>query len=711
MKPRIGFSDTFFSALTQLQPNIQAKVNQLVLKFQSNPESTGLNFEKLSNAKDQSMRSIRADKNHRVILAAPDQDNIYLFLWVDKHDDAYQWANRHQCRVNPNTGSIQLYPTETVLPDAAGHSEKAEKGIFSELRDRQLLKLGVPEEQIALVRGVFCESELDDIQPLLPQEAFEGLFFYMTGESYEDILREREVREEEQFDKDDFSAALERIQSMACFVVPESEIELAEMLNAPMDKWRVFLHPTQRRLAEGTKNGPVRVLGGAGTGKTVVAMHRAKWLVKNHASDKKKVLFTTFTRNLAVDIKSNLESICSQEEMAGIEIVNLDQWVQRFLRKHSYDFEVAFDEHALKQCWDKALSEKPSGETLPDRFFQEEWNRVIQPQGIKTLNEYKIASRIGRGTRLNREKRVDIWPVFEEYRYQLNRARLKEVDDAYRDAAALITNQKLELPYCAVVVDEAQDMGTQAFKLIRTLVPEDKNDLFIVGDAHQRIYGRNRVVLGRCGINIRGRSRKLKINYRTTDEIRAWATGVLEGRHIDDLDGGEDTNRLYKSLTHGQAPVIEHFDTAEKQAAFIEKLLVSSEMPAASTCVVARTNKEVSAIQELLERQGLKTSVIRPNKPEEDDAEALKLATVHRVKGLEFDQVILASANEGLVPLDSVIAGKADTVSQEDADTEERSLVYVAITRARKAAFVLSYDQPGRYFQLQLQRSRDETDD
>ncbi|MBZ0188392.1 MAG: hypothetical protein K8F91_19245, partial [Candidatus Obscuribacterales bacterium] len=173
---------------------------------------------------------------------------------------------------------------------------------------------------------------------------------------------------------------------------------------------------------------------------------------------------------------------------------------------------------------------------------------------------------------------------------------------------------------------------------------------------------------------------------------------VVEGREIDDLDGGKDTNKLYKSLTHGQAPIIEHFDTAEEQAAFIETLLANSEVPTASTCVVARTNNEVSAIQELLELRGLKTSVIRPNKPEEDGAEALKLATVHRVKGLEFDQVILASANEGLVPLDSVIASKADAVSQDDADTEERSLVYVGITRARKAAFVLSYGQPSRYF-------------
>jgi mRNA-degrading endonuclease RelE of RelBE toxin-antitoxin system len=699
MNIRIGFSDEFFGALTRLQPTIQAKVNKLVLKFQSDPTSPGLNFEKINSAKDKSLRSIRADKDYRVIVAAPEQGNIYLFLWVDQHDAAYDWASKHQCKVNPNTGSIQLYSTETTVAEVTETSTTPAHGFFEGLRDRQLLKLGVPEEQLGFVRRISNEGELDEAQAVLPQEAFEGLFYFAAGESYEDILREREVKEEESFDDNDFSAALERYQSMARFVVPESETELLEMLNAPMDKWRVFLHPSQRRLVEGVKGGPVRVLGGAGTGKTVVAMHRARWLVRSLVQSPKKVLFTTFTRNLAVDIRRNLESICSPEELSRIEVVNLDQWVQRFLRKHSYDFEVAFDDHVLQDLWNVALSEKPASEELPDKFFREEWLHVIQPQGIKTLGDYKKASRIGRGTRLDRERRVSIWPVFEEYRHQLNRARLKEVDDAYRDAATLIENQNIELPYAAIIVDEAQDMGTQAFALIRALIPEGANDLFIVGDAHQRIYGRNRVVLGRCGINIRGRSHKLRINYRTTEEIRSWATRLLEGRPIDDLDGGEDSNKLYKSLTHGQAPIVENFKGPEEQADFIKSLLDGTDVKRCNVCVVARTKKEVGAIQELLEHRGVKTSVILPNNPEEEETDALKLATVHRVKGLEFDTVILASANDGLIPLDSVVVDTADSVSEEEADTEERSLVYVGITRARKSAFVLSYGKKSKYIQ------------
>lgn len=322
MKSKVAFSDTYFSSINKMPSNIQAKVNQLVLKFQTNPSSKGLNFEKLNAVKDGNLRSLRVDQAYRVILTVIEEQGTYLFLWVDHHDKAYDWASHHKCTVNENTGTVQLYSTEH-------QQEKVEKSpatevegrSFSALKDRQLLKLGVPDEQVVLVRTVASEVELDQLQVMLPAEAYEGLYLHMAGELYEDILRERDLKEEETFDTTNFSAALERVQSMARFVVPSDERELSEILNAPMEKWRVFLHPAQRKLVQGVKNGPVRVLGGAGTGKTVVAMHRANWLASNVASPVRKVLFTTFTKNLATDIKRNLESICSPDSMARKSVV------------------------------------------------------------------------------------------------------------------------------------------------------------------------------------------------------------------------------------------------------------------------------------------------------------------------------------------------------------------------------------------------------
>ena len=695
---RVGFSDAFFGALTKLEPNIQAKVNQLVLKFQNNPTSPGLNYEKLNAAKDENMRSLRVDQAYRVILSAPDSGNVYLFLWVDHHDKAYDWAARHKCNVNPNTGTVQLYASEVESQQVTALTQGIQsEPLFGLLKDRHLLKLGVPDEQVSIIREVTSEEQLDGIQSLLPTEAYEALFLILAGETYESILAEREVDETKSYDINDFAEALERIQSQTRFVVPGDDEELREMLNATMEKWRVFLHPSQRRLANGIKNGPVRVLGGAGTGKTVVAMHRAKWLAENICDTTQKVLFTTFTKNLAIDIQNNLATICSPEIMARIEVINLDRWVQSFLRLRSYDYELVLDDRVLDGYWNRAISEKPADIDFHDNFYKEEWQRVIQPQSIKTVDEYKKASRLGRGTRLNREQRIKIWSVFEEYRYQLNRNRQKEADDCYRDAAELINGQKIHVPYGAIVVDEAQDMGTQAFILLRAMIPTAKNDLFIVGDAHQRIYGRNRVVLGKCGINIVGRSSKLKINYRTTDEIRRWAVNLLDNRIIDDLDGGKDDNSRYKSLTHGQPPIIENFDSAQQQAEFIKALVDNAELGLPDTCVVARTNKEISLIEALLSQLGVATSIIKPSEGETKDDNVLKLATIHRVKGLEFDQLILASANEGLIPLYKALSDKADESSLIQAETEERSLVYVAITRARKQAFVLSYGQASSF--------------
>jgi len=459
----------------------------------------------------------------------------------------------------------------------------------------------------------------------------------------------------------------------------------------------VFLHPSQRKLAIGKKNGAVRVLGGAGTGKTVVAMHRAKWLAEN-IEPGKKVLFTTFTKNLAIDIEQNLNSICSPELMERVEVINLDQWVSRFLRGRNYAYQIEYD--TKNAYWDRALDLAPSDLGLPDAFYRDEWEKVIQPQSIEMLEEYKRAKRIGRGTRLNRLERVKIWPVFEEYRNLLTSSGKREVDDAYRDAAALVEHESLELPYTSVVVDEAQDMGFQAFRLIRKIVPEGPNDIFIVGDGHQRIYGKHKVVLSQCGINIRGRSRKLKINYRTTDEIRRWAVNLLEGYPVDDLDGGTDDNRGYKSLIHGDPPRLESLQTAEEQEHFVVELLrrrMNEGMPLGEICIVARVKRELERMAEALKATGVPYYVLTATASDQKEPGSVRLGTMHRVKGLEFDEVIIVSLNKGIVPLGVALNSKGDSVEKRQAELEERALLYVAITRAKKHAVLVSYGEVSEF--------------
>jgi len=549
-----------------------------------------------------------------------------------------------------------------------------------------------------LVRSVHNEMELDKIEHRLPVEAYEGLFMYIAGSPIYEIINERELSDEP-VDTNNFGKALEIAESQSRFVIVDTELELTQMLNAPLAKWRVFLHPSQRRLVEGKKNGPCRVLGGAGTGKTVVAMHRAKWLVENHPVTIGKVLFTTFTKNLTTDIEANLATICSPDIRDRIEVINLDQWVRSYLRKNDYQYQILYSS-GTDELWSKAIEKMPKELSLPNSFFKEEWQRVLQPQDVNSKDSYVKASRIGRGTKLNRADRLKIWPVFEEYRAQLDSNQYREIDDAYRDAAILLLENKNSYPYFSVVVDEAQDMSSQAMKLLRSLVKEGRDDIFIVGDGHQRIYGRNKIVLSRCGINIRGRARKLKLNYRTTDEIRSWAVKLLDGKPIDDLDGGLDTNNGYKSLTHGPDPVITGFASDREQSKFLSEYLKSKEKTGVSLnniCVVARENSEIDRIYEDLTRYCIEVEKITADSSDMNKNGMLKIATMHRIKGLEFEEMILVSINEGLVPLDLAIKNKGDPVEERQADLEERCLVYVAITRAKKHAQVLYYGTKSPY--------------
>src|SRR5262249_36904071 len=157
-------------------------------------------------------------------------------------------------------------------------------------------------------------------------------------------------------------AAIETPEAQSRFVVVADEETMAAMLNSPLAQWRVFLHPTQRKLAQGDRSGPMRILGGAGTGKTVLAMHRAQWFAEQRSGADKKVLFTTFTRNLAADIEENLKTLCSPGVMQQIEVKNLDAWVHGFLRRHKYEHTIVYDRKRgeAASAWRQALTMQDS---------------------------------------------------------------------------------------------------------------------------------------------------------------------------------------------------------------------------------------------------------------------------------------------------------------------------------------------------------------
>lgn len=505
---------------------------------------------------------------------------------------------------------------------------------------------------------------------------------------------------------DDYVTALQTDESKRKYWVVENDEELQRMLDAPLEKWRVFLHPSQRRLVQRHWNGPVCVIGAAGTGKTVATLHRTRWLAEHWLqSQSDRILYTTFSTNLAADVKENLKSICNKQQLEQIEVVNLDSWVAKFLKSRDVKRRIVFpSDNQLHDIWKKAIGNHDSRLGITINFFRDEWHSVIQANSISSIEEYLKIPRVGRGARLDKNTRADIWKVFEAYRTLLDEERLLEPDDSYRLARKIIKKHKPPaLSYKAVVVDEAQDLSPVAFKLIRALVPVakegiDKNSLFIAGDGHQRIYGR-RVVLGRCGINIRGRSRKLRVNYRTSEEIRKWALAVLEGIDIDDLDDGRDDERGYRSLYHGPAPEVKHFDDSKEEIQGLTewiKHLETENIAHKDICVIAREKRILEKVREHLKKQGVRSVTIQARQAEDRHIPGVRLATMHRSKGLEFLAAALVAVNEGIIPNKKALEAAPDELCRAEVMVAERMLVYVAATRAKKRLLVTSSGEASR---------------
>ncbi|MBV2180838.1 MAG: AAA family ATPase [Castellaniella sp.] len=702
-RPKVAISQDFLGQLAKLPAAAHAKVMKWATRFQADPTSPGINYESIHAAQDNNLKSVRLDQDWRGIVFKPPKGDVYVLLYVDHHDAAYRWATNRRLAVNPVTGAMQLVVLEHVvqtpqeldaganaadthgdLTAAQTRAVQAATPLFAHHSDRELMSLGVPEGMLAAVRSVATEDALDALQPSLPVEAYEGLFLVQAGDTISQILASRETRVDRAIDTEDFAASLDTPEAQSRFVVVENDEAMRAIVNAPLAQWRVFLHPTQNKLAVGDRSGPMRVLGQAGTGKTVLAMHRARWLAEHQTGPGQKVLFTTFTRNLATDIQQNLRTLCSAETMANIEVINLDAWVSHFIRSHKLEHRIIYDrkQDGARQAWESALATRDTSLALPEDFYEEELEQVVLAQGITSLANYRVARRTGRGIVLGRAKRDAVWPVFEEYRGQLASRKLKEVDDAYREVRDILQAKTTDTgahPYSAIVVDETQDFGPQALLLLRAMVSPGANDLFFVGDGHQRIYSRHRAVMSHCGIEIRGRSRKLYLNYRTTDEIRKQAVALLEGCEIDDLDGDRDEDSRYKSLSHGPAPetiaVAGLEAAAQKTLEFIQAWHKQAGEQPLSLCVITANKAARDALAQVLKNSGLPCATIEAQSNPQHEPGTIYLATMHRAKGLEFDGVVVVAPT-------SYLGAPEETGNQ-------RKLLYVALTRAKRGALLL----------------------
>lgn len=621
------------------------------------------------------------------------------------------------------------------------------------LTDNDMRRFGVPDMYVPVMCTRKTWEAFDRWGSRLPEDAFTYLTFVAEGLPKSEVfglLDETEgkksdrlgleqqmpassVESGEEADPEDFRAALSSYASQQSFVVVQGEADLKRILDAPLEQWRVFLHPSQRLYVEHDYHGPFRLLGGAGTGKTVVAMHRAKRLAARllRSGSRQKVLFTTYSRNLATDIASNLKLICTADEFNTIDVVNLDKLVKDLLTGHGYSGEIWYDgsrDHGndLDAAWCKAITSIGVNDSkLTVSFFKSELSQVIVPQQVRNAADYMRVLRKGRGTRLNRAQKLAVWQVVETYRRIMQANGAYDVDTAMQNVVSLLTQGDTPRKYAHVVVDEGQDFSTPAYRVIRALVDEGDNDIFIVGDAQQRIYGHT-AVLSKCGIRIQGRARKLRINYRTTEQIRSAADSIFRSSGadvadsvfaavrgigdaspattFDDLDGGKSPTGDSRSLMSGPVPEARRFasqsDEMDAVREWIYGLCGTAEDAASdesdggrvdprNVCVVARSRYCIDQWYKTLD-DGLPYGVYRLGRDAENrQRQGIRVATMHRVKGLEFDYVVVVDVNDGVCPPKPALqAAGSDSVALNEIYKEERSLIYVAMTRAKKSVLL-----------------------
>ena len=693
---KVAISSDFLTAFARLPRQVQGKVTEFVNKFRNNPMSPGINYEKLNSGIDKKIFSVRIDDTYRGIVVRQQEVGVYLLLWVDHHDEAYQWAARKRCEVNPKTGAIQVFDVQTVV-EQASTSDKVT--LFALAKDDELIKLGVPEIQLDFVRSFISKEDFYKAEQSMPHDAYEHLSWLAEGFPMEEVLELVLEEQNTSSASDNLATALDVPTTLKSFVVVDGEDELRRIMAEPLEKWRVFLHPTQRKIARKEYSGSARVLGGAGTGKTVVAMHRAKHLASK-CEGQQRILMTTFTANLAADIRENLRKICTVEELRRIEVIHLDAWVNQFLRESGFSAQIGYDD-VIKPLWERAVLLANIDLPFETSFYEEEWNRIVIAQEALTLEKYVKATRNGRGTRLDRKKRMHIWKVFENYQNLMKENQIRDINTAMYESTKLLQSAGRKPRYASIIIDEGQDFSDNAYRLIRALAGEEHpNDIFIVGDSHQRIY-RNHPILSKCGINVRGRSSILKINYRTTEEIRKQAILLLKGISFDDLDKGFDLGDKCQSLTHGEKPIVENFGNANDEFDFLlreVKKLKDNGVSLTDICVVARTKKLVDDYIALFTKAGIRSYAIKRNKADDRSFDGLRVATMHRVKGLEFKYVFIAAVNNRIIPLSSAI-NKADTVSEEESITSEKCLLYVAMTRAQKGVYITSYGRKSEFLE------------
>lgn len=678
------FAKSFSRSLQKLDGTFQNAAKATVTKYLMNPDTAGLNFEAVQRARDKNFYSVRVNQDVRIILYK--RGDRVVFLHADHHDRAYDWARRHQLERNERTGAPQLVEIEEItrtVTNTIVEYKTHEVPLFRDHDDDYLLDLVVPPRLLSAVKHV-TRSGLYELIDHLPEEAVERLMRLADGEV---VIAPDQVDVENPFEHPD---AKRRFRTV------EDQGELERALDYPWEQWLVFLHPTQEELVHRDFSGPARVTGAAGTGKTVVALHRVARLHKRDTNA--PIFLTTFSKALAARLEPKLELLLGDAAAwrDHITVSNLHKVARRlYTGRTGCDFQRVNDreldrilEHAARDAGNVPFSA---------RFLRAEWDGTVDALGITRWEEYRTVPRVGRGTPLGARQRKLVWKVFEGVYRELEATGRMTFEMLCHRVTRLL-DESGDRPFRHVVVDESQDFGPAELRLCRALAPEGADDLFFAGDSGQRIY------MGRFswlsqGVDVRGRSACLRINYRTTEQIRTFADQVLP-EILAGLD--EDEERSSFSVLTGVAPTlrVETDPRAESTAiaSIIEELLERGYAPGEIGVFARIRNVLEERAEPALRQLGLPFEPLKSDDPPTHTRVAL--GSMHIAKGLEFRAVIVVGCDVSLVPLEVALEKASDAAELDSLLDMEKHLLYVAATRAREELFLTSSGRPSPFLQF-----------
>ncbi len=669
-------SSSFTDSLARLAGDEQKQVKLTAVDLQLDPSAPGLQLHRLESNKE--FWSVRVSRDIRIIIHQ--SESSFLLCYAGHHDDAYRWAKGRKLERHPRTGAAQLveiretvrevvvptYVAAAPLPVEPKAPER--RSTLAALSTEDLLQYGVPAEWIADVRAAGTDDEVMSVCEHLPAEASEAVMELWSG-------RTPPVPAPQPVGADPFvhPDAMRRFRLLA------NRDELEQALAAPWDRWVVFLHPDQRQIVDRRFSGPARVTGTAGTGKTIVAVHRAVHLARRESGA--RVLLTTFSDTLANALAAKVRALAGLEPrvLERLEVSALDSLAVRMHAAGGHSGKLASEGEVLEAI--RNASASVAGHRFGVAFLASEWLHIVDAWQIASWDSYRDVARLGRKTRLAESQRRVLWQIFESVRGELSARGLRTMAGIYNDLVGAMQAGKSP-SYTHVVVDEAQDLSVAQLRFLAQLVGTGSDSIFFAGDIGQRIF-QQPFSWRSLGVDVRGRSRNLRVNYRTSHQIRTQADRLLDGA-VTDADGETAQRADTISVFNGTAPIVRRFQSEEDEIRGVGdwlKGLVRDGLSPHEMAVVVRSEEQIARAASAVQSAGVPSCVIDARV--EVRRQSVPLLTMHLAKGLEFRAVAVMACDDDVVPLQSRIAGVGELGDLEEVYDTERHLLYVACTRAR----------------------------